>query len=244
MISEQLNIYEYEELLMGKRNRFECSMQGTQEENCQEAGNIWRYAVLHLLHWTPKEAVEHMNYDIVRMLYLDKTFKAIGFKRTNNYNPDFKYALQYAFPDEECCRMDLNAQAISEYKHVAKLGEWANDTITYKYPKKFFIGENGVKRANYIMRFVVRQYLAGIMSRREMYAFFADRRKAKKWLVGKCLESPVTIIYQSPLDYFHFSQKFNEQDDVLYYIHRINEMYKEKVAEKASEERNARKKGR
>ena len=242
MISEQVNIYEYEQILLGKRDRFEVSMQGSVENNRVEAGNIWRYAIEHLLHWSPKIAADYMTTEIVNMLCLDKTFSAIGFKKTNNFVPDYKFIIQYAFPDSNECKLDIKYQAMEEYKHVAKLGKWAADCIPYKYPKKFFCGENGIERAKYLLRYVVNQYLEGTMSHAEMYAFFANRRKSKRWLVSKCLESPVTIMYETPLDYFHFSMPRKSQDDFLYNVHRINEMYKEKLSDMEPKKRRVSRK--
>lgn len=245
MIDEYLNIYEYEEMLMGKISKFKCSLQkeeNTLEENRREAGRIWRYAIVNILHWTPDEAVRYLNYDIVKMLHLDKTFDAIGFVKTNNFNPDFRFALQYAFPEEKSCQLDLRKQALTEYNRVAKLGEWASDPVSYKYPKKFFIGESGMKRASYLMQHVVNTYLKGAMDRYEIYAFFANYNEAKRWLIQKSLGSPVTIMYNTPLDYFHFSMTGDEQDDVLYHIHVINELYKSEVKKTAIKQKKKKKK--
>ena len=238
MVTESENIYEYEELLLGKRDRFEISLQAPLLRDRRiEAGNIWRYAVTHLLKWTPEQAAVYMTESLARMLYLDKTYEKTGFKKTIDGTPDFRVLLSYAFPKR--IRIDEKAEAIEEYKHKAKLEKWGNECVPYEYPKGFFIGKEGIQRATWLLEYVINLYLRDNMTNKDLYAFFAPKKKAKKWLASKDLDYPLKIIYKNALDYYHYSLAFEYRDDFLYNFHRINEVYKEKVREiKKAAEKN------
>ena len=96
MLTERLNIYEYEEVLTGKKQNFICSFKGSRKDNEVEVGNIWRYAITQLLKWTPVEADKYLTMDIVNMLCLDKTFCGIDFDPSYEFMGDFKFVLKPA----------------------------------------------------------------------------------------------------------------------------------------------------
>lgn len=224
MISENLNIFEYEEVLMGKRQKFECSFVGTEREKYIEIGNIWRYAITHLLKWTPEEALVYLTDDIVKELHLDKTLKAIGYEKNGRKCiVDYSFILQHAFPDK--IKFDIRKEAIAEYEKIAKIGKWANDNEPFKYPKKFFLDCDGIIRANCLLLYVTSLYLSD-MTISEQYEFFSDTSKAKRWLKKKCLDSPIKLIYKNPLEYFHDSLPYNQKDEYIYYKEIANQAYK------------------
>ena len=238
MISESLNIFEYEQILMGQRLNFGCSFKGTYKENCIAVGNVWRYAVTHLLKWTPQEAAKYMTAEIVEMLCLDKTFKAIGFKPKCSYIGDYRFVLQYAFPDE--IKFDMRKQAINEYQRVAGIGRWAGEKEEHRFPKKFFLDNNGIERANIVFNYVISLYL-GDMSVPELYQFFSKKREALAWLKDKRLDAPLKLIYNDPIEYLHCSLPYSKRDNLLYYNIRVNDLY-EKTKRQTSKDENKKKK--
>lgn len=215
MLSAKTNIFEYEELLMGQRTRFEASFKGSPSENRKEVGHIWRYAIEELLGWTPEEALKNLDSDMVEALMLHLTFAGLDYEPKKTYISDYRFILQYAFP--ESIKYDFVAETISEYEHVAKLGIWQNDDSKYKYAKNFFSDNNGTSRANILLRHVVNLYL-GDLSLKEKYIFFAeDYGKAERWIKKKCLGAPlITEMYSSPLEYFHRALPQSERSELLY----------------------------
>lgn len=217
MVSEELNIYEYEEVLTGSKKDFNCSFKGDTKDNEVAIGNIWRYAIRNILHWTPQMAERYLTDEIVDKLQLNKTFIAIGFDREKTYMKDYRFILKYAFPNE--IKYDLVEQTIDEYEKVAKIGRYSNDTEAKKYSKKFFIGTDGIKRAQILLRHVISLYLSSYTVN-ELYRFFAEK-KAVRWLQNKRLGTPLKLIYTTPLDYFHDSLRFDQRDDCTYYQCKI-----------------------
>jgi hypothetical protein len=221
MITENLNIFEYEEVLTGRKKDFLCSFKGSFRENCIEVGNIWRYAILHILKWNAKEAEKYMTDELVDKLMLNKTFSGINFDRGHTYIQDYRFVLQYAFPGEVI--FDKRAQAIAEYEHVAKLGVWQGNKEYYKYPKKFFLDNDGIERSKILLRYVINLYLS-TMTVEELYAFFNDKTSAARWLQRKKLGVPIKLIFLSPIEYLHYSLPVQRRDDIIYYNYKIANM--------------------
>lgn len=236
MLREYENIYEYEDILMGKKKNFICSFKGTAKENAIEVGNVWRYAITKLLKWTPEDAVNYLTDDIVKQLSLDKTLIGINFNMANDFTGDYKFVLQYAFPKE--IRYSLKEQSIDEYQHVSKIGRWANDKDFYRFQKKFFTDIDGVDRANIILNYAVSLYLGDMFEagNYSLYNFFDNNRKAMDWLRKKHLDSPIGIIYTTPLDYFHNAIKKSEKNDLYYYSLLLNKEYQKHKKKKEKNE--------
>ncbi len=211
MITESINIFEYEMLLMGQRLNFQASFKGSPSENKKEVGVIWRYAITELLGWTPEEALKNLNNEIVDALLLNKTFQGIDFDREHSYIADYRFILQYAFPDR--IRYDMYTETIAEYEKFAKLGRWASDTTPYKQPKRFFTDADGIRRANWCLRHILDVYM-GELNNEEKYKFFADTTKASRWLKSKGLERPNEYLFDGPLDYFHSANK--DKDGLIF----------------------------
>lgn len=222
MVPAELNIYEYENILMKKTKSFSCSFKGTFQENCTEVGVIWRYAVTRLLKWTPQQALKYLTADIVNMLRLDKTFPAINYNPKRDYAQDYRFVLQYAFPG--IITFNKTDETISEYERFAKIGVWANDKEQYRCPKNFFLNNEGIARASILFNYVISLYL-GDMTIEELYAFFANTKKSKKWLKEKQLDIPLDVIYTDPLEYLHFSLPADSRDELLFYAHYLNNRF-------------------
>ncbi len=214
MLSENVNIYEYEEILLGQRSIFESSLKGNSAEKSVEAGNIWRYAVDKLLGWSAQDAVVCMTDEIATMLCLDRTFEKMDIRPSNAYATDYKPILACAYPDQVF--PSEKEQIVEEYQHVARIGRYSHEISPYKYPKKFFIGENGIKRASILLDYAIKRYLKDSMDTEALYDFFSSGQDVRKWLSDVKLAVPLKITYQTPLDYFHYSIPNDEKDEFLY----------------------------
>lgn len=223
MLDEYLNIFEYEEVLTGHKKDFLCSFKGNFKENCVEVGNIWRYAILHILKWSAKDAEKYLTDELVDKLYLYKTFVGINFDRGHSYIQDYRFVLQYAFPDEII--YDKKAQAISEYEHVAKIGKWQGNKDIYKFPKRFFLDADGIERSKILLRYVISLYLS-TLSTADLYKFFNDKTMATRWLQRKKLTVPLKLIFATPLEYLHDSLPYYKKDNIIYYNYRIASLCK------------------
>lgn len=219
-----VNVYEYEQILLGKEKKYIFSFKGTYEENLIEAGNIWRYAITHLLKWTPAQAETHLTGEIVHKLKLDSVYKKIPIDPTKAFWSDYRFILQYAFPGEVV--YSLRGETLTEYFKVCKMGRFVNDKSVEntRLPKMFFMDENGEKRARILLGYCINTYLSD-MTCEELYSFFADKKEISKWLKQKNLFVPMQLIYGNPLDYLHETLPYIKKDDFLYYSNKLYAQY-------------------
>ena len=213
MRTKSMILFEYEDVLMGKRKNFEVAFTNSVEENRKTAGIIWRYAIEKLLHWTPEQALIYLDQKIVNALKLNLTYCRIKYEYSTKKFFDFRFILQYAFP--EVIKYDLEENARSEYERVAKLGKWENDTEQYKFHKNYFSGPEGLKRASVVLNYAISIDLADLNTY-ELYKFFANKRKATLWLSKREIEVNVKSLYKTPLEYLHYSLPPGEADNIYF----------------------------
>ena len=236
MISERLNIYEYEQYLMGNTLAFVASFNKNDSfsQKTKELGNIWRYAITKILGWTPYEAQKYLTPQIVKQLMLPWTPLQIPEKEKENIK-DYTFVLQYAFPD--VFHFTIKDEAISKWQQVAHQGKWANDFVKYEWPKNFYNGEDGIERSSAMLMHVKNLYLSEF-SKEELYTFFSKEKKARKWLEAKCLDRPLKLLYSSPLEYFHYSLPVRERDDFLYNFGILNEKFEQALRNETNRRRH------
>lgn len=218
-------IYEYERILLGLQKQYTLAMQGGRNSyvNKKEFGYIWNYAITKLLGWTPEEALVYMTQDIVKKLKLDTTYYAIDFNPAISFIGNYRFALQYAFPEE--VSYNFRQETLAEYKRVAKKEEWQNDKSPYKYHKNFFSGTTGYERAKICLNYAVQSYLSD-MTTEELYDFFANKTEARKFLSTHNLDLPARILYQNDiLSFFHDS--YDKRNYFYYYANVVNQHYAE-----------------
>lgn len=264
LADESLNIYEYEQILLGKETRFKVSFGAkektrkkksgepepeaedaaeykdsptvravmTQQARNQTIGNLWKYAVLKLLKWTPEQAAKYMTDDIAKMLCLDSTLESNNIKNSALYQTDFRHVLSLAFPDD--VHMNDRETAIDVYKHKARLDQYANEISPFNYPKKFFIGTIGRQRTAWILQYVVSRYIGG-ESIADQYRMFAEP-SVSKWLRRHCIDRAMEMQYDCPLDYFHYSLPEYKQDNLLYYALKVKKIVDGEIGQAQKEE--------
>ncbi len=213
MIDRSTVLYEYEEILLGKRLNFKVAFDGPEADRKKAVGYIWEYAITHLLRWTPEQALKYLDNDIVDTLCLNRTFQGLNFDRGHSYIADYRFILQYAFPDR--IKYDMRAETIAEYEKSAKLGIWKNDKNEYKLPKAFYTDENGKDRIKIIMKYCLNMFM-GDLNVVDRYKFFADPVKGKKWYLKRKLGEPYRTYADTPLEFYHNNIPFKDRDEFLY----------------------------
>lgn len=224
-LPERLNIFEYEQVLYNN-GKFSCSFTGSPKDNRMAFGNIWRYAITHILKWNALQAKKYLNDDIISQLKLDRTYFAIDFDREHSYVYNYEFALQYAFPEE--VKFDEYSLVIQEYERFSKQGAFANDTSDTKKPKNFFDGLDGMERACMCLRYEIDNYLSD-KTVPELYAFFANEKESRKWLRKvKLSADPLKNFYETPLNYLHAALPYKSRSELHYYKYLIRNIAKEK----------------
>ena len=116
MQSPNVILYEYDQMLLGKAKNFKISFQGSpnSEQNKRELQIVWRYAFEKLLGWTPAQAIELVNNELVVSLMLDITLNKAGIRFNPKKDFDFRAVLQYVYPER--VKYSIEQDAISEFE--------------------------------------------------------------------------------------------------------------------------------
>lgn len=219
-ISEETVLFEYEEILLGNKNNFSISFHGSKESITRSLKIIWEYAICKLLGWKIEDAVSFLTESIAKQLCLNKTyiyFDNIGCRRIN-----FRAILHQLFPEK--IRYTITNETIDEYERVLKIGQWADNPEPYKFQKNFFLDTYGIERSAIVLNYAISRSL-GNLSSEELYTFFANKKSANEWLSQQKLDKLSRLLYDSHLDYLHYSISDKMKSDFLYYNEKYNQMY-------------------
>lgn len=203
----------YEQFLMGKRK---LSLSGTDQEKEKQACAILRFAVEKLLGWTPKDAMECLTPEVLMCLRLNSVLKYIKTPRDVFPELDIGWYLAKAFPIE--IKYDVSKSAIILYRQIMA-GQRT------RFPKCFFAGPRGQKKAEAILWHVIKDRLAITEDSTPLYELFADNAKIKVYLKKWKLASVCKSYFESPVEYLHGALPNSMKDTFLLNAYQFRKVY-------------------
>ena len=164
---------------------------------------IVRYAVTKILGWTPSEAMEHINKDVVCSLKLEPLIKYIDFPSELSYN---------------------NTEHIVEiYKKILN-GELKN------FPTGIFHGPEGIEKLTILLHYYITNNIPASQLD-DLYKVFAKKSEAIKMLKEAQLFYAFDSQYATPLDWLHDS--LGEDGDVfLYQYYQFMDLFNQNESSK------------
>lgn len=229
-MTEQDVFYEYEQILLGKRKNYSSDIFANHTAAGKEeiALMFFRCIFEKYLKWSPKEAYNFLNKDVI------KTMKLIPLVRFIRFPPEFN-------PMEDCFYIVAKA-----YPDVFKIDPVKQTEIIYdkiltgkssRYPKFFFEGQDGIMRAIFCLKYAIKEHKT-ITTPDELYRFFAYEgatflRKYKLW------DAFILNFGTYPIDYLHacFTEDAKQEYAFIYNKYRTivvyNDMQKNKNSKKA-----------
>lgn len=181
---------------------------------------VVRYAVTGILGWTPQEAFESFNGEIIKKLQLELACKHISFPRDLSPSSDYWWIIYKAFPAQ--VSFDPYQRILNMYKKVL------NGEIKY-FPKKVFDGAEGFDYLNSILHYYITENIPAD-SIEDLYDYFGDKPKMIKELKQAKLFYAYKNRFYAPLDWLHSS--LGEDANNFYYR---NQQYMQAFAKKELE---------
>lgn len=219
-------LYEYEELILGKRkifsNSFFNSTQINSEANISE---VLRFGFEIFLKWTPEEAFRYITPEIAKRMKFDVLFPYMNLPCEIDIEKDLFYLAYLAYPK----RIKLNRADL-----VLKVYRGLLDGTVKKFPKGYLDGDEGTERATICFQYMIRQYFS-FHTIQEMYQFFSGP-KAISTLRKYKLYVIENLLYDSPIDYLHESLPESQRDDFLFHYYKFQYLNKNVVREMRKEE--------
>ena len=197
---------EYEDILLGNRKVFSDQFFGVDRpESQRNALAVMQYAFERYLRWPPNVIARRITKEMIMQLHLNTVIKYIKFPPEYSKERDFFYLVVLLYPNMH----------ISRRKRITYAYRKVLERKGTKFPKDYFIGEEGIVRACVCLQYLLTDILQGeITCPADAYAMFASvnglscLRKYK--LLPICDE-----LFQTPVDFLHMALPVGERDDFL-----------------------------
>lgn len=194
------------------------------------------YAINNILHYTPEEAASLFTEVVSEKLKLKKQIDTfVHFPAGLNKNEKIRYLVSLCFPKK--VYFNFKKYAINIYKEVSENGG--------SYPNMFFSNEFKEQSASLCLTYAITRDLTPqkLNSIEELYAFFADTKKATDYLKKVRLDVPLKkIYYEDTLKFLHFSLEERNQKYFLYeyfdYLNTVQGIADDVLFENGSELNN------
>lgn len=225
-------IYEYEQMLLGKKNMIDSEIfNRSAYGNEKLALEIFRYAIEEILKWTPKEAFNCLNAEIVTILKLKNIAKYIEFPPEFNPSKDYGYIAAIIYPD---------VIKISNKERVLMLYESILNGKTQRFPKRFLEGRDGDMRVAYCLKYAIQNYgtFTGVEDLYKTFSGDEGLRFLKKVKLHQCS----SILFDYPIDHLHscFSAEDQKNNEFLYAMYRFKAYDTDMIRKEAKRKEEAK----
>ena len=176
------------------------------EQNEKEAIILFKYAFEKILQWTPEDARNNLNKEIIEKLKLKRVYKKIIFPRGLSYRGDYWYVAKKCYPDK------IHGCGKEDIWKMLYLNVLANPNG--KYPKEYFCDADGKLKAKLFLMHQLENYVR-FSNIEEMYKFFSSTAEANEFLKECKLLPAMKVHFDSPLEYMHESLPVEQRDNLL-----------------------------
>lgn len=199
-------ILEYDELLIGNRRTMnpEFFVYG-EYTNELMALEIMKYAFKTYLRWDEYEIRDRLDINLLRRLKLTGLLRLVRFPPELNPQKDLFYIAWRIFP---------NTVNYSYEERVYRVYKDTLDGTISKFPKEYFSGADGRKRAILCFRYML-EHIEPFNSIADMYRHFGSNagvqtlKRSKLFVVGADL-------FGQPVDYLHYSLPAQQKNKLMY----------------------------
>lgn len=211
-------IYDYEQVLLGVESSFKVAFKKDDSliANQKAAAVMWKYAIEVLLKWTPEQAIERFNYELISKLKLDVVSRNIGVEFSKKKAINITKVLQYAYPH---INYDPEAEAIDYFKRINGLDEFehADTSNVTRFPNAYFNAKSGdgAIKAAAVINYAISVYMND-KNVYELYNFFAKASKSDKWMRDKGMAMILQQYSKKPLGCLHNALPSRKRNDIFY----------------------------
>lgn len=184
---------EYDAIMIGKRKGFsDIYLRRENATSMKYALAIMRYAFEKYLQWGPDVVKAQINKEIMELMHLDLLMKYIQYPVEYDKTKDYFYLalLMYGGVNEA-----IRNRTIHIYEKIIA-GELS------KYPKDYFVGNDGIVRAGICLQYMITNYVS-YKNMNDLYHIFSTEEGykllSKYKLLHICRET-----FDTPVDFLHF----------------------------------------
>ena len=172
---------------------------------------LYKYAIENVLHYTPSEAAARLNDSLAdKLKLLDLTNEYYEYPPGLPTDQKYKYICHKIYP--HAIKFSIKQLTLSVYERALEITGTQN-----KFPKNFFSGYRGMLRSCICLQAAIIRFLN--LNSTELYAFFADQKKAMSFLKQYHLDHCCKDNFLHPLDFAHAALPSNLKNEFLYRYH-------------------------
>lgn len=184
---------EYDSIVIGERKNFsDIYLCRENSISTKYALAVIKYAFEKYLRWTPEVVKANINLEILQLMHLDLLLKYIPFPVEYDKNKDFFYIALLIYGGAEKATRN---RVIHIYEKIIS-GEMS------KYPKDYFVGNDGIVRAGICLQYLICNYIQ-YQNANDLYHLFSTeegyKMLTKYKLINVCRET-----FDTPVDFLHF----------------------------------------
>ena len=196
---------EYDEILLDHRKTFSVSHFGenTEEDVDYNAKTVVRYAFDTYLRWPRPVLEKRLTMQILEKLKLQNVIKYLRLPIEYDKEGDLFYLVSYVY-DRYLPGLRLRTLHLYEKVLMGKV---------QKFPKEYFSGLDGIRRALVCLNYVVNQEYP-YATAEELYELSSSKRW-KSFLQKTKLQPVWKPLFSSPVDYLHLALPSENQSDFL-----------------------------
>ncbi len=202
-------IYEYEEVLLGKKAIIclDFFQKNAKELNEKQALAVFRYAFEVYLRWSPIQIRENITKELLEKMKLTQLIRYLQFPAEINPEKDCYYIANIMYP--YLLDIDFKKNVLHVFKESLKNKE--------KLPKEFLSEAIGEIRANICMQYILSEKMY-FETTEELYYYFYSKKGIQELKKYK-LYGAIGNFYNSPLEFMHFSLPQAQKNEFLYHYY-------------------------
>lgn len=214
--------YEYEMILIGKKNLFSnFFFMNNDTKNEENALRVFKFAIEFYLGWSPQDAVAHLNYKVIDLMKLTQLLKYIKFPPELDERDYIYIILGKLYPN--IVKLNNKEITLKVYKRVL-------EKDLYKFPKDYLSGdEESRNRAIICFQYMLSQYTS-FNNVKDMYSYFASSN-GPKLLKKYRLNIACISMFEHPLDFLHESLPDDVKSEFWYRFYKFKITNNEQIRE-------------
>ena len=208
-------IYEYDELMIGKRKSINPDFFSYGEyANELLALEIMRYAFETYLRWDPIDLRDRIDIKLLKRLKLDPLIKYLNFPPELDSRSDYFYIVWRLYPGT--IHYNYEERVFHVYRRIL-------EGKVPKFPKEYFTGSDGAERAYLCFRYMA-ENIVHFESICDMYRHFCTKDGVRTLQKAK-LNVICRDLFGSPLEFVHASLPNGQKNELMY----RTELFRERV---------------
>jgi hypothetical protein len=196
---------EYDNILLGTRSAGSTLLM-SKKQGSKITDEVLKYVFDYYLGMAPHEVRDFLTPDLLKSMKIAPFTKRIPCPEELDEHRDVLYIAYHLYPETKNIGVaDLVRKVYFEVVNGKR----------DKFPRLFFDAAGGWARAKICLMAMIGEYLV-FTGVDEMYAFFADEKRARDFLAKKRLSMPLKDMFTTPLEYLHESLPAHQRSDYFY----------------------------